>query len=146
MHLPHQLVLGRPRDGKEHPKWVFLAKFWGDTLGPRILVLKGSSASSTPSLLSADGNAEAQRGPRHCSDWDTYLGGLWGLAEHKFQGALCFLPWAGHTQLTTEHPGNASTSHVGIDPQIPGSLILDSGDIAIESGGTFSPDLEEYDS
>ena len=125
---------------------MFLAKFWGDTLGPRILVLKGSSASSTPSLLSADGNAEAQRGPRHCSDWDTYLGGLWGLAEHKFQGALCFLPWAGHTQLTTEHPGNASTSHVGIDPQIPGSLILDSGDIAIESGGTFSPDLEEHDS
>lgn len=118
----------------------------GGHLGPRMLVLKGSSASSTPSLLSADGNAEAQRGPRHCSDWDTYLGRLWGLAEHKFQGALCFLSWAGDTQLTIEHRGNASTSHVGIDPQIPGSLILHSGDIAIESGGTFSPDLEEYDS
>lgn len=69
----------------------------GDTLRPRTLALKGSSVSSTSSLLSADGNAEPQRGPHHCSDQDTHLGKLWVLAEHKFQGALCFLPWAGDT-------------------------------------------------
>lgn len=64
LHLP--LVLGAPGMGRKALNGRFPATFSGESLGPRTLTLKGCLESSNPSLLLADGETEAQRGPYHC--------------------------------------------------------------------------------